>query len=409
MADEFDVLPADIPLPPEVLMMDELMRKHTGHELFPVGGAVRDFLFQKFHEPAKPFLPKDIDLATESLPWEVSSALHKGGIKVFPKGESFGVISAVIGGKEFEIATFREEWYDPTTGDGRRPDKVAYSTPANDARRRDLTMNALFYDIQKKEIRDYNLNAEGKGQGFEDIVNKVARPVGDAAERFREDRLRVLRLVRFFCKYNPGQLVHNISTDVLEAIIQWRGLPGISPERIANEFLMGLEKCIHPGSYLLNYASLNLFQSVFPGLKVRVDLKMDDVPRNPRVLLAWMLAENEPKKTREGLNRLKYSSDTFGRVEFLQQLLDFKVEKVAEYLRKRDVWKQIEDPFLKAEKGQEMYDDIRTLGRVAGMEAEMKKFLAYEPQAKAIDFMHLGGAGIGKAMREFEAESYRKF
>ena len=136
-----------------------------------------------------------MDLATEAPPQEVLALLRRpearrAGITSFPKGEAFGVISAQIGGQEFEIATFREEWYDPDAGDGRRPDQVRFSTPAKDAQRRDLTINALFHDIQRKEIRDYNLGADGKGQGIEDLRRKVVRPVGDPRKHFREDKLR---------------------------------------------------------------------------------------------------------------------------------------------------------------------------------------------------------------------------
>jgi tRNA nucleotidyltransferase/poly(A) polymerase len=129
-------------------------------------------------------------LATDAQPQDINKILTSqeaqlNGIKVFPKGEAFGVISAIVNGQEYEIATFREEWYDPEKGDGRRPDQVSFSTPGKDAQRRDLTMNALFYDVDKKEIRDYNVDEAGRGLGLQDIKNLVARPVGNAKGPFR--------------------------------------------------------------------------------------------------------------------------------------------------------------------------------------------------------------------------------
>src|ERR1019366_5975920 len=115
-----------------------------------------------------------------------------------------------------------EEWYDPEAGDGRRPDEVRFSTPAKDASRRDLTMNALFFDIKAKQIRDYNMDENGRGQGFADIKAKVARPVGNARDRFREDKLRIPRLVRFFCRFNPGEMVRHLDQDTLTAISEFK-------------------------------------------------------------------------------------------------------------------------------------------------------------------------------------------
>src|ERR1700753_4290954 len=286
---EYQYLDASLPLPEEVGVLADFFQT-AGKSLFVVGGAVRDYLYNKIHLPNADFKPKDIDLCTEASPEEVITILSsreakEAGVTVFPKGISFGVVSALIGGIEFEIATFREDWYDPESGDGRRPDKVKYSTPKNDAARRDLTINSLFYDINAQEIRDYNLDPEGRGMGIQDIENKVVRAVGNARDRFREDRLRIIRLVRFFCRLNDGNIF--LDTNTLEAIKEFRDLPGVSAERIAMEFMSGIKQSLNPTMFLRNYESLGLFSATFPGMKVEIqDVK--DV-RNPAAIIAWIL------------------------------------------------------------------------------------------------------------------------
>ena len=195
--DKYDSVKADIPLPKAVYLLSDIFSR-AGTSLFAVGGVIRDYLYSTHH--GGKFSPKDVDLATEAPPDKVIAILgsplaKSNGIKTFPKGESFGVISAVIDGEEYEIATFRE---DGQYSDGRRPDSVSFSTPAKDATRRDLTMNALFYDIKERKIKDFNLTPQGNGQGFDDIKNLIARPVGNAKDRFREDKLRIAKLIRFF-------------------------------------------------------------------------------------------------------------------------------------------------------------------------------------------------------------------
>lgn len=169
--EKYESILADIPMPTEVYSLSALFTKY-GATLFAVGGAIRDYLYHIYHDPKGKYDPKDVDLATEATPDKINQILNspegqKLGIKVVPKGEAFGVISAIINNQEFEIATFRE---DGQYTDGRRPDSVSFSTPSKDSQRRDLTFNALFFDIHKKEIKDYN-----NGQGIQDIKDLVAR------------------------------------------------------------------------------------------------------------------------------------------------------------------------------------------------------------------------------------------
>lgn len=406
--ERFHSVAADIPLPQAVYTLSELFARQ-GASLFAVGGVIRDFLYSHHH--GGKFSPKDVDLATEAPPDKViailsSPAARSAGIKTFPKGEAFGVISAVIDGEEYEIATFRE---DGQYTDGRRPDSVQFSTPAKDAQRRDLTYNALFYDIHKKEIRDYNLNHEGEGQGLSDIKNLVARPVGKARDRFQEDKLRIPRLVRFFSRFNPGEIMQHLDKDTLAAIEEFKDLAGVSPERIAAEFTGGLQKAANPVNYLKNYEATGLLPAVFPGLQV----DMHDVDRigkvkNIKAVLAWLLKADDPKSVRITLNRLKWANDVADAVAFLVKLYRFDVAQVAQLLKQRDLWKQLDGPANQAAGQKTLLADVMDFARISGKEAELTHFLNYQPQVKSQDYMHLKGKAISDAMSGAEAEAYRK-
>jgi len=126
---------------------------------------------------------KDYDIATSARPEEVQG--------LFPRtvavGAHFGVICVLEGGWQYEVATFRS---DGAYIDGRHPDAVTFSSPREDAERRDFTVNGMFYDPVAKEVIDYV-------GGRADLERQVLRAIGDAASRFREDRLRMLRAIRF--------------------------------------------------------------------------------------------------------------------------------------------------------------------------------------------------------------------
>jgi tRNA nucleotidyltransferase/poly(A) polymerase len=409
----YDRVPADIPLPRAVHELSELFSAE-GATLFVVGGAVRDYLYASYHGSVAGYAPKDVDFATELPPERVEEILRgraarARGVRVFPKGKAFGVMSALLGGAEYEIATFREEWYDPE-GPGRRPEKVWYSTPAKDAQRRDLTVNALFYDIQGREIRDYNLNERGRGQGLEDVRDQVARVVGDPAERFREDKLRVLRLVRFFALYNAGDILPALDERTRAAVAAYRDLAGVSGERVVAEFTTGLKKAKSPPAFLRNLDALGLMPTVFPGLRVSLhEVERVGAHRNLKAVLAWLLRDNDPRQVRTQLNRLKYANEVSDTVSFLLRLYRFDVEEVAALLRARDLYRQLNDERQREEVRQALVQDVTDFGDIAGKRQELERFLAYEPQARSQEFQHLTGKAIGEAMATAEAEAYRRY
>ncbi len=179
-----------------------------------VGGCVRNVLWD---EPVA-----DIDLATQIAPETVMALLKDAKIKTVPTGITYGTITAVIGGKPYEITTLRRDM----ETDGRRA-VIAYTDDwAEDALRRDFTVNALYAD-QSGEIFDPT------GEGLVDIEARRFRFVGDADQRVREDYLRILRLFRFVAWYGQDA---KITKEALGACRNNRsGMKTLSAERVWSE------------------------------------------------------------------------------------------------------------------------------------------------------------------------------
>ena len=169
----------DTPLLGSAAAIVKTLRDHD-FEAYFVGGCVRDLVMGR--------APKDVDIATNATP-DVVQDIFPNTVAV---GESFGVVIVLWGGIHFEVATFRSE---TSYSDGRRPDSVRYSASAEeDSRRRDFTINALFYDPLAGRLLDFH-------GGWDDIEHKIVRAIGSPRERFREDKLRLLRAVRFAARF----------------------------------------------------------------------------------------------------------------------------------------------------------------------------------------------------------------
>ena len=149
--------------------------RDASFEAMLAGGCVRDMLLKR--------KPKDYDVATDARPNDVAK-LFRRTLKV---GAKFGVVVILIDKIQIEVATFRTE---SGYADGRHPSKVHFTSPREDAARRDFTINAMFFDAVAKKVIDYY-----KGQV--DLKKRIIRTVGKPAERFGEDYLRMLRAVRF--------------------------------------------------------------------------------------------------------------------------------------------------------------------------------------------------------------------
>ena len=198
--------------------------QEAGHQAYLVGGCVRDILLGRD--------PADYDIATDASPDQVQ--------RIFPHslavGAQFGVIIVLddddeAGGAQVEVATFRS---DVDYKDGRHPARVVYSkSPQEDALRRDFTINALYLDPGTNEVLDFV-------GGREDLKAGIIRAIGNASDRFREDKLRTVRAIRFAARFN-----YAIEARTFAAILDWAPqIHQVSAERLRDE----LTKILTEGS-----------------------------------------------------------------------------------------------------------------------------------------------------------------
>ena len=280
---------SNMPIPQEIKQLYKLFAKN-GNELYVVGGAVRDTLL------GRPI--KDYDLATDLPAPQVAKLLDANGIKNIGTGAAFGVINAFLGDEEYEIATFRED-----VGKGRRPDSVIFSDIETDVKRRDLTINALFYDIGTGEIVDLV-------GGIEDIKNGVVRTVGEPRERFDEDRLRILRAIRFAARVGS-----KLDPSIDKQLRADNSLEGISGERIRDEFIKGIKSAKSVKFFLQLIDRYGLFDWVFKGMS---PINKNFPESHDVIMVLGTLLYKVPYNTiTKSLNSLKYPADEIKPTAFL--------------------------------------------------------------------------------------------
>jgi poly(A) polymerase len=213
----------------------------NGHTAYFTGGWVRDLVMQ---HPSS-----DIDIATDAPPEKI--------LDLFPHtilvGLAFGVVIVVIEGHQFEVSTFRK---DISYEGGRRPTAIEYSDAREDASRRDFTINGMFYDPIDEKIIDYV-------GGKEDIKKGIIRTIGDPQERFIEDRLRMIRAVRFATRFG-----FHIDLETQEAIIENAPtlFPAVAMERVWQEFNK-MSSYPHFDHAIIELHRLELLKEIFPHLQ----------------------------------------------------------------------------------------------------------------------------------------------
>ncbi len=185
--------------------------RQSGHLAYFAGGCVRDMV--------RGLIPKDYDIVTDARP----EAVQRLFPHTFAVGAHFGVIIVLENGFQFEVATFRS---DDAYIDGRHPSAVHFSSPEEDAQRRDFTINGMFYDPVADKVIDFV-------GGRADIDAKLVRAIGDPAQRFAEDRLRMLRAVRFATVL--GYEIEKATWDAL--VTNASSINQISAERIRDELV----------------------------------------------------------------------------------------------------------------------------------------------------------------------------
>ena len=216
--------------------------RQSGHIAYFAGGWVRDHLLG--------IESADIDIATDATPEEI--------VKIFPDhvlvGAQFGVVLVLYGPFQFEVTTFRQ---DVLYENGRKPSEVLLkSSPEEDAKRRDFTINGMFFNPVTEELYDFV-------GGKEDIQKKSIRSIGKADERFQEDRLRMLRAIRFAHRFG-----FTIEEETRKSIAKCSHtlLPAVSMERIWQELCKMRAYPLFKEA-LLEMHALGLLSTIFPPLK----------------------------------------------------------------------------------------------------------------------------------------------
>lgn len=354
----------------------------SGKKLYLVGGSVRDFLTKD--------KPKDFDLATDALPDEVLDIVD-GKYRTNLQGKAFGVV--VVYTKEIpegmEIATFRED-----ISKGRNPEVKLGVTIEDDVKRRDITYNALFYDLDKREIIDLT-------GGKSDLESGITRMVGDPTERFDEDSLRILRAFRFASRYE-----HPLHKDTEKAIEKRKQLENIDPEtgemkrisqeRVWEEMTKAWEQAKDYNYYLKFFTKFDMWGEVFPGANINTEF-VDS--KNFTVVIANLFK----KESTSGLvNRLvqdyKLPDKLASKVVFLIYFLKFRVEDVFDVYKKKQQFAIDDSTILEWLDVNNITDDI------------FIKFVEYNPSVSAQDLMEKGfsGKNLGLEIKRLEIKKFKE-
>lgn len=272
-------------IPKQVIYIIEQLQK-SGFEGFIVGGCVRDYLLG--------FEPKDFDITTDAMPQHIKNIFNH----TIDTGIEHGTVTVVIDKQNFEVTTYR---IDGEYKDNRHPEKVIFSKKIDeDLSRRDFTMNAIAYNINKGFVDPFG--------GKEDIKNKVIKGVGDADKRFKEDALRMMRGVRF-----SAQLGFNIEEKTFLAIKENASLiKNISIERIRDEFLKLIKSDYIEKLNLLEETKLYKYflpeiEPIFKNYKKNIFI-LKNLNKNLR--LAFILSHLDEKNVETILKRLKLDNKT---------------------------------------------------------------------------------------------------
>ena len=373
----------EIPLPNDIIEISNVYIK-AGKDIFLVGGAVRDFI--------QGIEPKDYDLVTNALPEESKEILKDFNVSD-EQGKNFGVLRVYTkdepGG--YEIASYRRDISGgrDTKGDDQKVEMGPNVTINDDCLRRDLTMNSLFYDIKNKQIVDLV-------GGVDDIKKGIVRAVGDAAERFLEDRLRICRIFRFAAR-TGGE----IDVETAEAIRNDNRLRGVSPkddvsqERIWEEIKKAWSQSKDYRNYLQFFTKFDMWSEVFPNSDINTDL----VDSKDFIVVMANLFKNESLSglERKLVQEYKIETDTANKVCVLISLIDFRPEQVLDIYKKRQQSSTTDASII---------EWIRLLG----LSEMVKKFVDWKPSVSAQELMSTGlkGAELGQRIRELEIESFKR-
>jgi tRNA nucleotidyltransferase/poly(A) polymerase len=348
--------------------------RDAGYDAVFAGGCVRDMRLG---------LPcKDYDIATNATPPQICQIFRR----VLLVGAQFGVAVVVHRGDPIEVATYRS---DVSYSDGRHPDAVHFSSREEDAKRRDFTINGMFYDPISREVIDYV-------GGQADLKAGIIRTIGCAEDRFSEDYLRMVRAVRFTVR-----LGFTLEPKTAQAIRHAAGrITGISGERIFDELGKMLSRKSAADALKL-LADLNLAQSILPELFEDESLWREAVYRVEQLAryrdvnlnFAAILLELSAAAQRKILRR-------WGAPNALR-------DELAYYSRYRDAWQEAgEWPLCEFKRlmGVTHFESLRRIWRMREKSATGREMNCFRlaRRARAIDPRQIAPASLvsGEVLKE---------
>lgn len=272
---------------------------------------------------------------------------------------------------------------------GRRPDSVSFTDIEGDVKRRDLTINALFYDTDTKEIVDLV-------GGVQDLKNGIVRTVGAPEDRFGEDRLRILRAIRF-----AGRFGNELDPATDAALQKDASLEGISGERIRDEFIKGLTSAKSQRHFLQLIDKYKLFDWIFKGLKTDTSI-IDSLSNNEDyvVLIARLLKGNGLDLLRKKLNDLKYTIDEVKAITFLIAMLKLDVDTAVTLKKAEQNAGVSPDKLLAFAKAEGIDEKLMTA---------FQKFRLTVSGPEVMDKLNLKpGPEVGKAIQQMETDNFKK-
>ena len=374
----------NIPLPNDIIEISNAYI-NAGKDIFLVGGAVRDFIQGKE--------PKDWDLVTNALP-EESKEILKGFKVSDEQGKNFGVLRLYTKDEPegYEIASYRKDISSgrDTKGDDQKVEMGKHITIFDDCMRRDLTMNALFYDIRNKQIVDIV-------GGVDDIKNGIVRAVGDPMQRFVEDRLRICRIFRFAARTGGS-----IDSKTANAIKKDNRLKGIGPkddvsqERIWEEFKKAWKQAKNFNDYLNFFTEFDMWEQEFPASKINTDL----VDSKDLVVVITNLFKNESVNGLEErlIQSYKIESDFAKKIVFLLKLTSLKVDDVFDMYKTKIQCGISDSTILEWLDVNSINDPIKI------------KFIEFRPSVSSKELMDSGitGRELGIEIKRLEIENFKK-
>lgn len=260
-----------------------------------VGGCVRDSLLN--------IIPKDWDITTNATPIQIKEVFKD--YQVISTGEQYGTVTIMLNNIPYEITTFR---FDGNYSDGRRPDKVIFGKEIkDDLSRRDFTINAMAYNKQEGLIDLFN--------GQQDLVNKLIRCVGNCSNRFLEDALRMLRAIRFSCRFG----FEIAEEEVIFIKNNLNLLKNVSQERITSE----LKQILNHSNMLTSHVTNLLIQDLIKYLSLGyVELNHHNTSNYLEKIV--LITENIVN-LENSLKELKFSNDEVNDVVISHRILDLIV------------------------------------------------------------------------------------